>query len=131
MFLGLRSYLKQYKYDSPGWKELLTSFDEAVDYDTRQNRLNGSSAVELFEPYFRQMGYPVLKIKWSPYGFTVNTRRYLQEGQDYLSPTSEFGYQWKVPIVYQEAIGDLTQPLNEKVLIAHEFSIFFSKILSL
>ena len=61
------------------------------------------------------MGYPVLKIKWNPYGFEVTTKRYLQEGQDYLSPTSEFGYQWAVPIVYQDAIGDINQPLTEKV----------------
>ena len=61
------------------------------------------------------MGYPVLKIKWNPYGFEVTTKRYLQEGQDYLSPASEFGYQWAVPIVYQDAIGDINQPLTEKV----------------
>jgi aminopeptidase N len=68
---------------------------------------DGMTVTEVFEPYFRQMGLPVLKIKRNGGEYEIETDRFLfNEVKDKGFPKSSFEYKWHVPLVVQDNSGN-------------------------
>ena len=100
---GLQNYIKALEFGSATWHQLLSHWDAVVAEDSNATEaLDGMTITNIMEPYFRQMGYPVLKIQSNGDTLTIQTNRYLQESDNKLLPLSEFGYTWRVPLFINE-----------------------------
>ena len=93
---GLQDCLKNNKYKNVGYEILLDSYGldhvEGTEKNIRQ----------LFEPYFLQMGYPILfvNLNTDEMRIDISANRYLDSNDDPLTPESSFGYKWDVPFVF-------------------------------
>jgi len=102
---GLREYLRGQIYGTATWDQILSYWDTVAD---GLADLDGMTVTEVMEPYFRQMGYPVLKITMEDNTggegkkLTITTNRFLSAGNDKLVPPSSYGYKWHVPLVLME-----------------------------
>jgi aminopeptidase N len=85
---GLQNCLKNNKYKNVGYEILLDSYGldhvEGTEKNIRQ----------LFEPYFLQMGYPILfvNLNTDEMRIDISANRYLDSNDDPLTPESSFGY---------------------------------------
>ena len=64
--------------------------------------LDGMSLREIMEPYFRQMGYPLLKIEMESEKLIIRTNRFLSVKTPKDYPKSSFNYRWHVPLILEE-----------------------------
>ena len=64
--------------------------------------LDGMSVTEIMEPYFRQMGYPVLKVNMTENELVIRTSRFLSVKTPKNLPKSSFKYLWHVPLILEE-----------------------------
>ena len=94
MALYIRNYLKGEQYGTGDWKTILSYWDDVVSFGT-----GGSFITDRMAPYFRQMGYPVLKIKMEDNKLIITTRRFMAVDTDKMMPESEYKYLWDVPLV--------------------------------
>ena len=68
------------QFKTAKWDELLSYWDKAVTEHPNDPDLldmDGMTVTEVFEPYFRQMGLPVLKIKKNGLEYEIETDRFL------------------------------------------------------
>ena len=68
------------QFKTAKWDELLSYWDKAVTEHPNDPDLldmDGMTVTEVFEPYFRQMGLPVLKIKRNGLQYEIETDRFL------------------------------------------------------
>lgn len=60
---GLVNYLYGQEFGSANWAQLLGYWDDVLELQDPALNLDGMTITEIMQPYFRQMGYPVLKIQ--------------------------------------------------------------------
>ena len=102
---ALHNYLEDRKFKTGQWFHLLDHFDSVVENSSDKDLLNfdGHKIRSVFEPYFLQMGLPMLKISVSGKNLKIYTDRFFADQvEDKMWPTSSFGYKWTVPLIVQE-----------------------------
>ena len=105
---GLQKYLKGQEFDTSNWQQLLRYWDAAIaaNQTDEANLLDPKYTVEqIFEPYFKQMGYPLLHITKKGYEFKIRTERFLDHDGDKGLPESAYNYTWHVPLITQSIDG--------------------------
>ena len=102
---ALHNYLKDRKYKTGQWFHLLDHFDDAIRNSNDEDLLNfdGRTVRQVFEPYFLQMGLPMLRLSVDGKKVKIFTDRFFASRvEDKLWPTSSFQYKWTVPLIVQE-----------------------------
>lgn len=92
---GLQNYLQGMKFDVSTGDNLLTFWDGVLTPSVKENKLGNMTASEAFEPFFKQMGLPALKIhefhdELGNLKISVSSNRYLNTKHNKLHSNTKF-----------------------------------------
>ena len=98
------------KYQTAKWDQLLSYWDEVVESADPSSEgllnLDGRTITQIFEPYFRQMGLPVLMITMEGTRMKIKSDRFLfNQVEDKAFPKSSYEYKWDIPLVVESNGG--------------------------
>ena len=125
---------KNRQLDTATWEDTLDCWDDAIA-KCASNDPSGKcsdpellidpendSVKEIFEPYFKQMGYPIIYITKTGNTLTAKTDRFLSTAGNKASPQSIYNYQWDVPIIMQTENSKYIQWLRKAGNTNEEYS---------
>ena len=104
---GVRNYLAENKFAAVNGTVLMNTLSRFAAPDLLPV---GLSFAEVFDPWIRQEGYPILNVTRSgPGEVNVTVTRFQTDSTPPNWPESSYNYEWNIPFTYKTKFDNLTK----------------------